>query len=272
MGNASLNLVSNVVTVAGLGPSGQDGLSLPLLHAQTFGAQLQSLDPGNLLQVGSALTEHLWGNAGALEYSMLGTFTVTKTAPGSYAITQDFSPLGVNTVDIDVFSGNTLVTHAPGVNASSLGLISTAAPTGSQATISPAGVFSWQYTWTPGPTLITVNGNPVAGDKLVVTENGGPFPGFLVGAQLQTSGTITNLAVTSENVTQSQPKLSATLNGPTIQLKWDGGGVLRFSTDLKNWSTVPNAQSPYTVAPNLGQGWYQIEFSEHSDISFAVKG
>ena len=48
------------------------------------------------------------------------------------------------------------------------------------------------------------------------------------------------------------------LSGGNVTIKWTGSAVLQSSTDLKTWSVVTGAASPYSAAPSDTHRFFRL--------------
>jgi RHS repeat-associated protein len=110
VGDASVSVQSNKLTVANLGSSGQDGVAIAMpTNALAWAAQWEPLDPNGTLPVGAYLEEKVIGTGGPVTNGLLGTLTATKAGSANYVVGGDFSPLGVSNLTVLVYNGTSLV-------------------------------------------------------------------------------------------------------------------------------------------------------------------
>jgi hypothetical protein len=56
----------------------------------------------------------------------------------------------------------------------------------------------------------------------------------------------------------SRPVISVGFSPGNLSLSWSAGGVLQESTDLKTWTDVPGATSPFPVIPLRPNVFYRV--------------
>ena len=193
LGQATLEPAGRKLTANNLGSSGQDGVSLALDNVAAWETHWQPLDPMGELPAGAYVQSEISGSAGAVSNGPLGSWRMTKTGTGSYAVTADFTPLGASTVTLLVYQGATLVTTLAGQS----GALATANGCvdddhwGNPTPTGPYGIpgrFGGALTFM-GPTTFAIAGtSSVVGDRLVILPEGGADVNSLSAARLLASG------------------------------------------------------------------------------------
>jgi hypothetical protein len=61
--------------------------------------------------------------------------------------------------------------------------------------------------------------------------------------------------------TTTQPQITgAKVQSGTLTITWTGGGTLQTSTDLKNWSEVPNSNGgTYSTATSGADAFFRVK-------------
>ena len=91
---------------------------------------------------------------------------------------------------------------------------------------------------------------------LRVNVLGAPAAVSLCAVDIVAAG-IPSLTITNETV--SPLRLLPTVAGSELRLQWFGSGTLLQSPNLKDWTVVPGATSPYTTTTSSGaQQFYRV--------------
>ena len=241
LGDAALTVVSNRLEVSNLGSSGQDGVSIAMPSTSDWGAQWLDLDPNGNAPVGAYLREQVIGTGGGVVNGVLGTVQITKTGTGTCAVVPDFSPMGVSTYTMQVYSGSTLVSQLTGQSGSAL-----SCPGFSLDIRIQCCPWKTEVSFDLSTSLALRDGKTVTGDRVYFIPEGAPSLGFPSAVRIQASQ-IPAITVVSEAATVVRPVLSSTVSGNNLTLRWVGGGVLQECTSLGVWSDLVGAASPCTV-------------------------
>ena len=241
LGDAALTVVSNRLEVSNLGSSGQDGVSIAMPSTSDWGAQWLDLDPNSHAPVGAYLREQIVGTGGGVVNGVLGTVQITKTGTGTCAVVPDFSPMGVSTYTMQVYSGSTLVSQLTGQSGSAL-----SCPGFSLDIRIQCCPWKTEVSFDLSTSLALRDGKTVTGDRVYFIPEGAPSLGFPSAVRIQASQ-IPAITVVSEAATVVRPVLSSTVSGNNLTLRWIGGGVLQECTSLGVWSDLVGAASPCTV-------------------------
>ena len=202
-GGAVLAAQADGLSVSNLGSSGQDGVSIALPQASGWEAHWQPLDPADALPVGAYVQSEISGTAGTVSDGLLGSWTLTKAASGTYAVTADFSPLGASTVTLEVYNGTTLVTTLTG-QSGALANVNGCVDDDHWGHPTPAGPDGLPGRWGGaltflGPRTFSFSGSAsVQGDRLVILPEGAPDVSSLTRARVLASG-IAQISLDSES-------------------------------------------------------------------------
>lgn len=205
LGNATLNVASNLLTVANLGSTGQDGLAVQADNHVSDGAakgqasdleiHLSPMDAGNTLPVGAYLQAQLVGTSGGISNGVLGTLTVTKNATSNYLVSVDFSSIGATNNLVEAARGK----GSPPPRSQALDLSSwshgTSDPTALAQTTDLPVSFGFSYDvltgnvsisidWGNGTTHVSGGGASSVCDHLYVTPQALSLPSAPTGLQL----------------------------------------------------------------------------------------
>ncbi len=113
LGAATLEPFGGNLTVANIGSSGLDGVSVDLGKTDGFNFSFDPLDIRGLARPGSFIQASAAGSLNGQPDQPLGSFKVTKTGP-VYMLAADFPTAGMATQRIQVYSDDTLVADLPG--------------------------------------------------------------------------------------------------------------------------------------------------------------
>jgi len=202
LGSAALDVKLNRLIVSNLGSSGQDGVSITLPNAASWEAHWLPLDPTDALPVGASVQSQAFGTAGTSINGLLGSWKLTKTGTGSYAVTADFSQLGSSTVTLQVFNGTTLVTTLPG-QSGALAIVNGCVDDDHWGNPTPSGPyglpgpFGGALTFLDPRTFTFLGGATALGDRLVIVPEGGAAVSSLTQTNVLASG-IPQIAIDEE--------------------------------------------------------------------------
>jgi hypothetical protein len=260
LGNATLNVQSNQLTVANLGSSGQDGVSVDLGRAVSCDFSWLPLDLNQPSPLGSWIQLDFTGSVLGVTNHSLGSARVTKVSAGAqgFSISADLTPLGSPTERIEVWGQGTLLAAFTG-QPNGVVAFASSWPTGG----GKAGRDSYPYilgciieTW-PFPTDIWVNGIHFVADQLFELQESPPNVNYL-SAITVTASLIPEIDITQEAVVVLRPTLTATLSSGNVIITWLGGGVLQESTNLSTWSDLPGATTPYSTPAVSAKKFYRV--------------
>ncbi|MCX6874193.1 MAG: hypothetical protein NTW21_10355 [Verrucomicrobia bacterium] len=223
LGNATLDVIDNKLTVSNLGSSGQDGVGIALpAELSAWEAHWQDLDPGGMLPVGAYLKQQVIGTGGTVTNGVLGTVQVTKENVGNYTISADFSPLGSNTRTVQVYRGSTLVAEVTGQSG---------ALCATSVSISGSASVGWWPLYLDVDFNVSVNisigGTTYLGDRVVMIPEGAAAPTLPLTVQL-TASQIPSITITSEDAAGGYATwtrlqgLTPANNGPAQDPEADG--------------------------------------------------
>ena len=259
LGNASISSAFGPLTVANLGSSGQDGVSFALP------SNLPGLDivwspalSNNALPVGAYIRQQIVGTANGVNNGVLGTMTMTKQCAvcngSNWVVSADFSPVGATTYTVQAYRNGVLVAQATGQPGGSL---ATCPIYGDSGCIPQPPILKGGWDWPdPGPFVNIAGSAPVQADHLFITPENVPGSSTLTALQL-TASQVPSLSITAVTVSPLLVSLSQTPQHVTLQ--WFGTGVLQTSTDLKTWTDLSTAVSPYVIPTvSANRGFYRI--------------
>jgi hypothetical protein len=195
VGNTTLSVASNQLTVYTDSNSPPCGVNIALNGVYSLAVHWQDLDPSNALPVGAYIQRQMIGTAGAVTNGLLGWTMVTKMGTSNYVMTADFSPRESFTRTVQVWNGPNLAGQVSG-------------QTGS--VVMTSDLLCYSGSWHSDGTVdggydnhtgtITISGGPtVSGDKVLVIPEGGAAVSSMSAAQILTSY-IPSITVTNENV------------------------------------------------------------------------
>jgi len=234
------------LVVSNLSSGGQDGVSIALpANLTVLELTGQPLDASNTLPVGAYLQEQVVGTANGITNHVCGTITVTKTGTTNYSVSADFSPIGATACTVQAYLQGAVVGQATGPNGSSLAEADQMCSSWDiEISCCP---FEWHMThgWGGSTTSVTLMGSAaMTCDHLWITPQKVTFDSAPTAFQI-TASMVPSLSMTAVVVSPLVASVSET--GQSVTLQWFGTGVLQQSSDLKNWSDVSGATSPYTV-------------------------
>jgi hypothetical protein len=94
-------------------------------------------------------------------------------------------------------------------------------------------------------------------DRMVITPENATLGSVIAAFQL-TASQVPSLSITAVTVSPLLASLSQTHQNVTLQ--WFGTGVLQTSTDVKTWTDLTNAVSPYVLPTGSAtRGFYRIK-------------
>jgi hypothetical protein len=123
LGQATLAASAGTLTVANLGSSGNDGVSVHWEDdpdatcptcPQAFNAHWLDLDPEGALPVNATMSVSAVGSVGGVADQLIGTGYARKTSGGSWVLGADFDAIGTTTQTIEVYDGAALVAQVTG--------------------------------------------------------------------------------------------------------------------------------------------------------------
>ena len=261
LGNAALianqlDHGSNRLDVINIGSSGQDGVSIALPGNLALDVGWKPLDSSNTLPVGAYVQERIIGTANGITNGALGTVTMTKAGTSNYVVSADWTPIGVTHYTVQAYRNGVLVAQATNQNGASLAVCNIWGDSGC-IPLPPilGGGSDWETNQTGGPLpLVTIGGGAsLTCDHLyVIPESVSGTPNAL---QITASG-VSSISMTA--VTVSPVLVGLTKSNQNLTLQWFGTGVLQQSSNLKNWSAVSGATSPYVVPMSGTNQFYRI--------------
>jgi hypothetical protein len=240
LGNASLTVAGNQLTVGNLGNNGQDGVSIALPNVMQWGAQWEPLDPDGTLNVGAYLQTQAIGTANNVTNGLLQTIRVTQTSTNA-EVTADFSPIGVNDLTVQLYNGTNLVGQATGLTNGALFYLESFTIIDIHFDMFP-----------PYRSYMTVGGRPIIlrGASAVVADSVGIIPQGVIIPQMPSTviiqaSQIPSIVLTNEIV--SPLVLNSTFTRNNLTLQWIGTGHPQSSPDFRSWTDVTNVVSPYAI-------------------------
>jgi hypothetical protein len=202
LGNASLELQKNQLSVANIGSSGQDGVSIAL--PSTLSAlETHWLDPdaGDVLPVGAFIRETVNGASAGFGDGPLGSVTVFKAGTSNVVLSADFASMGATTYTVRAYLHGALVTEATGLSGAGL---ARASSFGFSADIivecCPLGSVTVSVDWGSSATSLRVNGTTVTSDHVLITPEGVSLSGPPTALQI-TAAQVPLITITAENET-----------------------------------------------------------------------
>ena len=196
------------------------------------------------------------GTAAGVTNGVLGSLTVTKESSNDYSLTMDFSPVEPTNVVVQAYLQGVLVAQETN-SGSGEGIIIILPGWPISFDIEmPLEVRGPQLTLElSGAVALELGGQIVTCDQLAVMGDGTFYPGTKPSFELTASG-VPGLTLTS--ITVSPLTVSVSRNQQNLTLQWYGPGTLQSSSDLKSWSSVTGAASPYTVAIGATNQYFRI--------------
>jgi hypothetical protein len=261
LGHATVQISGSQLTVGQLGSSGQDGVSIGLpANLSGLDVVFQNADPSNALPIGAYVQGTVIGTGGTVSNGLLGTLTMTKTdMSGDYQMGVNFESMGATNCTVLAYLNGQLVGQEVNVPDSLflkiLGHLLVSLGTGLLEHSVVAGVEADFGS----AVACQMNGTNVSCDTLFI------YPGNVSIADITdlqiTASQVPSLTLTSIAVSPIQ--IHVTQSGGTLVLQWYGSSVLQQSTDLKSWTDVTNAPSPYGVVPAKGgpSKFYRLVFA-----------
>ena len=204
---------SGGLTVANLGSSGQDGVSINLGRALSCSVSLQTYTP---IPVGGWLQADAIGSLGGVPDSPVGTLRVThdSTNVDGYQVTADLSALGSPTERVEVWNNHSLVAAFPGQSAGAVARMSSLPSTWGKLGPGTGGpIYGCLVIYNPNPTNIWVNSIHYIGDEIRVLQETGLGPDYLSGFKL-TAGNVDLFNITQETTVGMPTSFSGLLNTP----------------------------------------------------------
>jgi hypothetical protein len=261
LGEATLAVSGSQLVVSNLGSSGQDGVSFALPGSLALEVEWQPFDLSNMLPAAAFMQEQVVGTANGITNGPLGTVTFTKLcgtcsagSGSNFVISADFSQIGASNFTVQAFLNGVLVgqaTNQPGPSLAYCGIWDD-----SGCTPQPP-ILGGGWDWTNPLPVLTIKGGPsVQCDHLyIVPDNVSGTPTAL---QI-TASQVPVLTMTAVEVSPLLVSVGTTQQGITLQ--WVGTGVLQYSTDLKTWTDITNATSPYIASPSASapRDFYRIK-------------
>jgi hypothetical protein len=253
LGDASLGLQSNHLTVGNIGSSGQDGVSIAIPGSVTnWGAQWLNFDADGSLATNASLTLQVIGTANGVTNGVLGTLVMTKLGTSNYVTSADFSPIGVINLTVNVYNRANLAGQATGVpngpvfryNGPDMDLVLSCCP----LKLRPSLGYTGNVELNAGPNF--------AGDSVEIIPQG--MTAATIGSLLVVRASeIPSLTVTYETVFPLV--LDGTFTRTNLTLQWFGTGNLQGSSNLKTWTDLTNEVSPYVAPTGLSNQFYRIK-------------
>jgi hypothetical protein len=246
--------------VTNLSSSGQDGVSLTMPGgASGMVVQWEDLDDSNTLPVGAFVQEQLVGTADDVTNGVLGTMTMTKAGTSNYVVSADFSSVGASNYTVQAYLQGALVGQATNQSGSSLASCGIMPPRIDWQT-NDEGSATLSVHWLSATAVTLTGGANVTCDELLITPGNVTFEGAPTAMNI-TASEVPALTFIGEGVSPLLLSLSMNQQMPTLQ--WYGTAALQESADLKSWSDITNATSPYGVVSQADQPakFYRLVFS-----------
>jgi hypothetical protein len=222
LGNPTLDIAGNQLTVTNLGSTGQDGCVIEDSKNISDGAakgqasdleiHMNPPDSGNTLPVGAYLQARLVGSAGTISNGVLGSLTVTKAGTSNYVLSADFTPLGATNALVEATRGK----GAPPPRGHDLDLWSWSYGTTGTTSLAQTGDFplsfgfsydpltgnvSFSIDWGSAGAGVSGGGANVLCDHLYVTPRNVSLPAAPVALQL-VAAQVPGFTLIRENVNQ----------------------------------------------------------------------
>jgi hypothetical protein len=250
LGNATVLVSGNQLTVANIGSSGQDGMSISLpCGLSGLEMDLQPLDDSNTLPFGAYVQEQAVGTANGIANGGLGTVAATKAGISNYVVSADFSPLGASNYMVQAYLQGVLVAQATNQTGATVANVNMMPLSFDIERVvfcpcCPPWNFYLTLDWDHRRIIIIIPGHsPLTCDQLFITPENVTLDGAATALRI-TASQVPSLSTTA---TVSPLRLNLRQTGPNVTLQWFGTCVLQTSSDLKNWSAVSGATAPYTV-------------------------
>ena len=224
LGSAVLTATGTQLTVANLGSSGQDGVSIALPKAAAFEAQWLDSNPDSIPTAGAFLSLKAKGTLGTQAGHAIGELRVQESS-GALVVTADFTPVGATTRTVRAYLNGALVAQVSGQTG----------PVGSLFRKKWWKPTSGEIGWDEGPVLsldwhlgsakMALNGGPTVDlDFLEVSPDGFVASGSFTQVSLQ-GGSWPDLVVTNETVAVKYSGMFHwTLGNSTVGSSGAGGG------------------------------------------------
>jgi hypothetical protein len=256
LGNATVAVQGNQLSISNLGSSGQDGVSIALPGTLT-GLEMhwQDPDPLGALPVGAYLKQQVVGPASDGTSGVLGALQVTKAGTSNYVVSADFSPVGASTYTVQAYRQGVMVAQASGQKGAAMAVASGCSWSGDITyTCCPWSV-TVSLDWGSGGTSLLVAGAKVTCDQLYIIPENVAWQGAPTAMQI-TASQVPALSMTAATVSPVLVSLSLANQNATLQ--WFGTGVLQQTSDLRNWSDVSGATTPYTIPMSGTNQFFRI--------------
>jgi hypothetical protein len=271
LGDATLTILSNQLTISNLGSSGQDGVEIWIPPVTNWGAQWEPLDPSNSLPVGAWLQMQEFGTGGSVTNGVLGTITVKKTGVSNSVVCADYTAIGVTNFTVLCFNGTNQTLSLSNLPTGTLFY----AYSDPAVSPSPGSVISDVRQWSGQIPLswriralvsLDASGtNAVPATYAVIIPQHTTFTN-LPSAVIIRASQIPAIVVTNETV--APLILTSTLTGTNLQFQWYGTGVLQDSTNLHSWADFINSTSPYVLSIGPSNQFFRIRQQIGSDGDF----
>ncbi|HSG39841.1 MAG TPA: immunoglobulin domain-containing protein [Thermoanaerobaculia bacterium] len=272
-GEASLHPTADGITVAGLGPEGEDGAVFDLNRAADARLSFAPLDPQGLSPDGAFLRADLTGSLNGVADRPLSTIQLTHRVGGDFdqlLVSPDFSALSAPTYRAEVYDNGALVASADGRTGPVEqigGNVIVIWPVALKAL--PDAGFGIQ--WASDGTIRIPGGQFVTGDELRILPESNSLTAIdnLAGFALRSSGlpeiTITSIQASScLPVITRQPADVATAAGrpaafsvaadsaSPLTYRWRKGGVELVDGDRVSGAATAMLRLPRTVLSQTG--------------------
>ena len=166
LGGSTLTPISNRLTVANLGSSGQDGVSLDLGRAESFDLDFDPIDPASVSSKGAIWRSRTIGSFNGVTNSPLDELVLSQQG-ATVLMTADFAALGAATQHIQVFNSGVLIADFAG-HTGPIGTVSDWPTTlGKLGRPTPCRVIRWK-----GLKIFNINGAVYVGDEIRVLAEG----------------------------------------------------------------------------------------------------
>jgi len=247
LGDATIAKTNKTITIGNLGSSGQDGVALTLPSIQ-WAAAWDSLSQSGPIPAGAYIETQLIGTANGINNGVLGTSTATQGSTGC-SISADLSALGATALTVRVYNGTTLAGQV-----SNLPMGPIVSGPGFPCGMSTCTSFAPDWIYCDEESVF-VGGQAFFGNRVLIVPQGGSTNGTASTVNLFASQ-IPAITITNEVV--SPLTVTIAVSGTNLTLGWLGTGTLQQSSDLKAWSDVTNATSPFTTPVPLTRDFYRI--------------
>ena len=165
--------------VSNIGSSGQDGVAIELPGVSHWEARWAPLDPTDSLPVGAFVRSAIFGSAGTVTNSLLGSWRLIKLGSNDYGVTANFDPMGAATVTAQIYDGDTRVTEFPGLTGQFVRVNGCVDDDhwGNPTPSGPFGLpgkFGGALTFLAPRQFTFSNGSSATGTRLVILPDGAP--------------------------------------------------------------------------------------------------